>query len=307
MNELEQRANIEAYLTRNSNLSTLEDLLSENIRTHQRFAQEKRNLSQGRRIGRKARSLLFDEIKPLVNSFLGVDSVPDPEIVIQNKARLAATHGIIFGLALTNASLAGYGVLNYFNSNQGEINPIGVGVMAGFIAIQSALAFGQSMEMLNIQSKYKPGMIMLESNRQVTLTIDYAHEYDHHIQHLKMSDSILRTPMAEGHARGVELAVAEEYSTRTGNNAYLYHANFRRVSDMYNTYGYLCAKQDRKRTIPKPEDVTLVYERQGKRVYFGEGYSRHPLGVAAMQVAQVHHGSRIYRDTLKGEFDFLAA
>lgn len=125
----------------------------------------------------------------------------------------------------------------------------------------------------------KKKLVVVAEKNTVNAVGIVAHEYTHFVQHATtrlIDDKHATSPVSEGHARSVELAVARSFAERHCNPAYLLAPLEHAVGDLKRA----CSKN---------------LKRLGD----------HSLGYAAMAIAETLHGRDVYRRVIQSDFSFL--
>ena len=144
-------------------------------------------------------------------------------------------------------------------------------------------------------SKNYCGLIeLVEAPRSSFIPVT-AHEYAHHLQQIKRLLFRQYFTFLEGHARGVERTIAEQYREKEDNEAFLWDISNKTVEELKLAYQWACASLGEK---PKKS--------LGKtRTQYGGFFTKqdpHTLGNALFRLYEAIHGKDIYRQAIHGEF-----
>ncbi|MBN2142075.1 hypothetical protein JW711_01975 [Candidatus Woesearchaeota archaeon] len=134
---------------------------------------------------------------------------------------------------------------------------------------------------------------------RVHLILSASHEYTHHVQIAYKIQTEYYPIFSEGHARGVERHIAEEYLALEKNEAFLLPPLQRAVSDVKMTYIWFCAVNacEPRRSLLRsisPSDFS-------NQIFFDQyGEPRpHALGNALFMMNEEVSGKKIYPKAVK--------
>lgn len=304
MLELTQRANVEQFIK--TNIGALEEILNQTAQKYLAMQKEKGKYDFGQNLTPERLKNLADEVIRDTNGFLGI-SYTSPanlstlclprEIKINDVAKYALGASAFVALTksfdgftgsdLRTAAIAGvlFGVGTWVYMNQ----PMNQLYMDQFY---------HSTSKLDAQRKF----MMISENKEVTAVGEIAHEYTHLLQN-SFTDLLLekRNPIAEGHARGVEGAVASIFAQRYGNPAYLFYPTKSTAQELKDAYLLICGENG---ISPRKPLVSLpIPDIRGQKYKFPGHH--HSIGAAAMSIAQSQHGDKVYRRVMNNDFLFL--
>lgn len=136
-----------------------------------------------------------------------------------------------------------------------------------------------------------------------------AHEYTHHIQYHKGTEPEKNKFFAEGHARGVQRAIAQKHAAEENNSAFLYETTRCGLAEFKRTYEKICkvAGVKRKRKLL---NVQTRLEHSGAWYnilrFFTQPTHHHARGHTFFYLHEKTFGQNIYGDILHGNYDLRA-
>ncbi len=113
-----------------------------------------------------------------------------------------------------------------------------------------------------------------------------AHEYAHHVQKKQGLALFDNRVLLEGHARGVERHISELYCEREGNDAFMYGIYNRTITELQQTYGWICRRLEikgREEFLPKKQTREI---------------GPHAAGNTLFLLWEQTKGSEIYKEVL---------
>lgn len=262
-------------------IEPLEDILDEELNTHDWFAENKSSLNKGCIPDKKHLDNIFREIKPEVHEFLDIkDDIPSPSYNY---------FSLFNGEKEANNLLLQYALSGLFLvAIQPPFNLFSL-VMGWFTYKQHKYLVKE-----DCSYRWQEGKIRLAKKNISDLKPIFAHEYDHYIQHFYGTNFFQSSIFPEGHARGVQKEIAIRLSKEENNKAYLQHLNHLTVMEIGNIYNHLC------KVLGRTTKPSLA-----KRIKYDFNYLTcpHSYGNALMSVLERTHGKKIYSDILKGKLD----
>ena len=129
-------------------------------------------------------------------------------------------------------------------------------------------------------------LITVAPLRRTSLIPGIAHEYAHYIHYRKGLGDLCYDLFAEGHARGVERHIAEEYKEKEDNEAFLYDILEETACELKYAYIWVCKELDKKpkKSLLKVGDKGKIFE--------------HDLGNAFFSIYETLYGKDVYKETL---------
>lgn len=290
--ELTQKSHVESFIEKN--IEVLEDSLNKKAQKYLTIQKHKKNYDFGHNIKPEKLNELSCEVIQDTKKFLKITNAPPVNFSMFYPPR-DLKKGINIGLGtFTFATLAE-------SINGLTINDL---KLAGGIAI----AFGGYAVLNNIREHSNScydvnNIIKINEKKEVNLVGVIAHEYTHHLQH-SLTDLIKnkRNPIVEGHARGVEEIIANNFAQRYDNFAYMFDPLSRTTKELKHAYSSICKK---KRINPKKSLINLPISEPKGLLCGSRGY-HYSIGFAAMSIAETQQGKKIYRDILKNDSSFLS-
>ncbi|MFA5888513.1 MAG: hypothetical protein WC852_07430 [Candidatus Nanoarchaeia archaeon] len=290
MIELTYQKNIESYIQENSNLDALGDCLDKTANEYLELKKRKASLDFGTTLDSPGLQDLFEEVKTRTEQFLCVKDIPETAcfkgcVPTPTKIWLAASSCVVASGFLFSNSLVTGGII----------------IAGGFSFGLSLIFAGEYLSSYYDNEKKRIG---IRNKEKANAAGVIAHEYTHHIQETKTimeKKEDFFNPICEGHARGVQIAVSRMYAQEHDNPAYIYRALKKSAIELKSAYMFACRKSNR-----KPSKALKKLAVPEKRFgYWSEGH-HYRIGVAAMQIAELKHGSEVYSRVAHNDFSFLA-
>ncbi len=157
-------------------------------------------------------------------------------------------------------------------------------------------------------SFYHPGqsLITVHTLLRAELIPIAGHEYAHHVHFCQGLEYVPREIFMEGHARGVQKHIAESYSQKEGNEAFLYDISEKTIHELANAYGWLCKRLNKipKDSLLKMDVYSDILEMFRGGTFGDREPSNHALGNAFCSIYESLHGKDIYKQMVHGEFKF---
>ncbi len=292
--------NLERLLLREENIVVLEDLLNTEAQRLERLQKCKENdkLNLGERVSPDELTELFPRICTEVDDFLGIQECDMPTCGYFNL--LKDGKSILALYTLSSLEVAGAVTSLVINQNLAPIHSIyvGMGVMQFVMA-----TFLYSM---NKSASYtlSSNTITLERTPRTVLIPTAAHEYTHHLQGREGIKEWKYIIFMEGHARGVQKHVSEDYMRREDNEAFLYNVLDYTVGEFKSVYSWMCKKfgQQQKNSLLKTKTSRDLDESLCRLIFKKPTF--HAIGNALFSIYQAQQGNHIYRDMIHGRFQF---
>ncbi len=290
--------NMERRLLRPENISILEDLLDKEAQRLERLQKLKENdkLNLGDKVSPDELTELVPQICTEVDRFLEIDGNV-PKFGYYNLFRSP----LILGLyTLSALEVAGAATLMVADQNP-EINPL-------FFAGMGAMQFGLAalLHAINKDSSYTPSSktIILERSPRTVLIPIAGHEYTHYVQHREGIKDGGYNIFQEGHARGVQKQVSEEYMEREDNEAFLYDVLNSTVGEFKSAYVWMCKNlgQQPKESLLKTKTSRDSDESAHRLVW--RSPTQHAIGNALFSIYEALQGRQIYKHMIHGNFKF---
>lgn len=233
-----ENPNMKRRLLNVDNIPILEDLLDREAQRLERLQKRKENdkLNLGNNVSPDELTELFPQICTEVDRFLDIGgNVPKFGYFNLLKPGLSTT-SILLMYTLASLEVAGAATLMVADQNP-EIDPL---VFAGMGAMQFGLTV--LYHSMDKSSSYTPSSkaITLEKTVRTVLIPAASHEYTHYLQHREGIEGTNYSIFKEGHARGVEKQVAEDYRKREDNEAFLYDVLDSTVGEFKSAYVWMC-------------------------------------------------------------------
>lgn len=275
---------IERYVSNHADL--LEELISAHIEEYEALKKQPHDF--GERLSLPEMEGPIREAVVETKHFLGMSEAPDVRWSVYDPKSIplrSAKVGAITYLATVVSLLAGGSSLE-----DAATNALWFGLAFGGGAMAHLFREG-------FETYYHPGeqKIHLSDLERISLSVDAAHEYTHHLQNTFSQTLAKNRMLGEGHAIGVDGAVARLLSERYDNTAYtLYHLSRarRHLRDAYQSTRTAQGHEQKESPIPQIDRFFRA--------------RHHTLGYAMMAIAEARYGTKIYRDVLEDDFSFLA-
>ena len=291
MIDLTQRPHVERFIA--NHLEVLEDILNQRS---QEYAGAK-DVAKKYRFGPHLTFDRLDELGPVITretrDFLDVqaaDPVSIDMLTVPEIVRKGTTGALVaFGVSLASYVPAGIAV-----AELGYATLIGIG-FGGAVVAQMFRDDGFPL----FQSS--DNQIKIGIAREATVPCIIAHEYTHFLQKTRTQLNFKsNNPIIEGHARGVEQAIARLHSEQSDNPAHQYDTLCRVARELKQAYLYITRTagiHQRKslRDAPSPH-VGWIHR------ILAHHYS---MGTAAMSIAEALHGDQVYRNVMRNDISFL--
>lgn len=292
MIELSRRSNVELYIR--NNLEALEEILNQRANLYLAAKNEKGKYDFGQKLTPDTLRKLAVEVIRDTKDFLQVTDTPPAYISMFHLPRDIKRGAYITLGIFTIATLAE--LTNGLTFKDLRTN----GLIALLFGVGTVLTM-QRDHLLSVFDGSEKRIRMGEKNEVEAVGV-VAHEYTHRLQ-----DSFTdltgetRNPIAEGHARGVQGAVANNFAQRYDNPAYLFSHIDCTAKELKDAYLFICRENG---ISPKKSLASLPIPKVRKGLYkfFGHHYS---IGVAAMSIAEAQNGTKVYKDVIKNDVSFL--
>ena len=301
-----ENPNMERLLLRGENIPPLEELLNAEAQRFKKLQElkEQGKLNFGDKIKSDELRELFPKISAEVNGLLGVESIDTPSFGYYSLFRPGLNTTPIMLAYVISASIpimAGTSMLINQNLERSSLIIAGMGALALIATAQTHWEMTKFIH-YNPLSKF----VNLKRDLRAKLIPSAGHEYTHHIQNLKVASGVLRKYyiFREGHARGVERHLSNDYREREDNEAFLYDILDTTVGELKSAYVWLCRK------LGKPVRKNLLKTKSSS----GEAGSLvglisikpspHSIGNTLFSLYEAQYGKRIYSDMIQGNFAF---
>ena len=283
------------------NISAIEDLLDkESIRLERLERLKKDNkLDLGKKLSSKELKELFPKICTEVDEFLGIQNgeVPKYEYYDLMTPGLNTTP-ILICYALTSIMVAGSVTSLFIDKNPGTHYIDAVIGTLQFTTVALLDSINRNRGSRFNQSSKK---VTLEKIARTDLIPTIGHEYAHSVQDRQGLIYKKHSIFQEGHARGVEKHLAQMYSEREDNEAFLYDTSKRTVGEFKRSYLWMCTQlgqEPNKNLLKTNNDINDL----GKKI---KEPSSHAIGNALFSIYKAQKGSKIYNQMIHGNFQFI--
>lgn len=256
---------------------------------------------------------LLEEVKKDVDDFLGIKDISAPKLLPYSIFNWSTSYAFLL-IFLFGAALAFLGLFFWYSFYARWFMLIlGAGfIYFGYIVVDRVVFYGSRVAS---SYSYNPltRTIIAPANpgsygRRAELAHILAHEYAHHVQKIfGMGHDFSKKLnfLKEGFAIGVQVHIAEIYSARENNDAFLFGTLDEIVGAMQGVYIWLTrllevpfAKRPKwVKTSRRPFEPMLGRETSVKTP------SVHALGCVFFLLFESSYGARIYGDILRGEFE----
>jgi len=159
--------------------------------------------------------------------------------------------------------------------------------------------------------KYPLGMIKLGRQRKKPLVVPcLAHECAHYVQYQVFSFPIMFKRddpydyFKEGHARGVQRFIAQEYKEKEDNEAFLYTIRSKSVGELKSSYLWVC------KHLEKPPRNSLLRVKTSRDVVEVDEKTlwgrptAHSIGNTLFHLYEKEQGNQIFKMMIQGTFKF---
>lgn len=299
-----ENPNMKRRLLNVDNIPILEALLDREAQRLERLQKCKENdkLNLGNNVSPDELTELFPQICTEVDRFLEVDG-DVPKFGYYNLLRLELGSTSILSLyTLASLQVAGAATLMVADQNP-EIDPLVFAGMGAILFVQAALLHSS-----NKDSSYTPvsKTIILERSPRTVLIPTASHEYTHYLQHREglIKQRFKYSIFSEGHARGVQKHVSEEYMEREDNEAFLYDVLDSTVGEFKSAYVWMCKKlgQQPKESLLKTKTTRDADESVNRLVW--RCPTPHAIGNALFSIYEARQGRQVYNHMIHGNFQF---
>lgn len=248
---------------------------------------------------------LFPHICTEVDAFLGIQDVVVPRVGYPNIFKLGlVTTPALGGFILSISQLATTLLSPLFTEQNYVINK----QFADEIALNTIICImAVALYQISHVAQYDSlsNKITLERVPRAELIPTVGHEYTHSVQRRKgVLSSNNYLIFGEGHARGVEKHLAEDYREKEDNEAFLYPSSDRTVGEFKSAYIWMCRKLEQQ---PRKSLLKIKTSRDRgeslERLIRGEPTS-HAIGNALFSIYEALHGRGIYQQLIFSKFQF---
>ena len=313
MIELTLRDNVEKYIA--NNIDVLEDRLEDIAERYLTLKEQKDSFDYGEKLTKKNLDVILRPATIAAKKVLGIEEKFPVGVHIFDLKKTSVyglkVGGAIFGIGMVVRLFDGFqtsdiwyslliaggitavGILRQFqddgrpifHSDRNTITLSGTNTVEGYAVLAHEFVHRIQESKTDLSSRLeKPGP------KYVKKVINWFYNLKH-----------IMKPIAEGHARGVQLKVCEEYFEETGNPTNLFYSLDQTAPEMRHAYERVCKKYDiSKKEIPGVDQIPKIKGIRHKL----ERY-HYCIGTAAMQIAEAKHGTKVYRDVLKKDYSFL--
>lgn len=295
-----ENRNLESIVGQEDNLPLVEQVLDAEAARLQRLQalQRQKRLDFGRTVSQDELDDLFPKIKRDVDDFLGMTTIGMPRYRHYNLFK----DGRVFPLwcGVTLLSVCGSLFRLMLNSSIGNVS---LNLSVGIAAVGTWVQLYR-IDNTSFYARSSETVILERGLPRTTLIPLAAHEYAHHIQHARGLDGNEYFILKEGHARGVERHVAEEYREREDNEAFLYHILDETVGEFKSAYLWMCRKvhHQPKRSLLKIKTSRDYHERIERLMK--RKPTPHALGNVLFSIREARYGRLDYGDMLRRDFQF---
>ncbi len=314
---------LEGFIGQKENFELLEDCLSDTTSVYLALRQRKSNLDFGGPVTHDTLDAIVPKVAEETMRFLEVSDVPDIDYELRTlwDAIKTCSKGTLVNLIVSEIgllSIRGFEEITGALTKQVPWLPISkmdsdfLVYFGGIVVLYHGIMFLQryhtggigSLITSHLDSEDKK--IRLAVNNAVSVVGDFAHEYAHVIQILKKVGIAVGDPIREGHARGVERAVARAFAEQDDNPAYNYQPLRRTASDLKDAYLFICKKTHRtpRESLRKSK---ISNTRNRIQIFHGRRSISHEysIGTSAFCVAEARHGLIIYQNVLRNDYSAL--
>ena len=303
-----ENSNLERRLLRTDNIPVLEELLNRDSQILEKLQKlkEDNKLDMGNKITTKELKELFPKICTEVDDFLGIQSKDTTKVEYSSLFKLGIeSTSCLLLYALSAISLIEPG--NLLLTNQGlNLSNVLEGIIGGLIFLEATVLHSTS------GPHYDPlfKKVVLSKTTRTELIPTISHEHTHHLQFsrgLKGYKYLIFNKYSifqEGHARGVERHLSEDYRERENNEAFLYDILDTTVGEFKSAYVWMCKKLDKpvRKSLLKTK-TTRDGDENSER-FMQRKPTPHARGNALFSIYEALHGKQIYNHMIHGNFKF---
>lgn len=244
---------------------------------------------------------LFPQICTKVDNFLGVQNGEVPTFGYYNLLKPGLmTTPILLGYTLSAVQIANALIHIFTHQNVGISHwlCLGVGAMLfELTGVSHSLVKSNGYNQL-----FKK--ITLKRVARTDLIPAAGHEYTHRIQHKNNIFKDKHEIFMEGHARGVEKQLADDYCEREDNEAFLYGISDINVGELKSAYLWMCEKLGQ-----KPREILLKTKTSrdsDESLYRSNNMepTPHAIGNSLFSIYESLKGRKIYNHMIHGDFQF---
>lgn len=287
-------------LLKKENICILEELLNRDSQKLEKLQKIEKNgkLNFGDKVSSEELKELFPKICSEVNSFLNVQDIKIPRFGYYN----------LFSQKMSPSSPLGFysvSAINFasFASSLFAGDPSPENILFGGLTLAIAIY----VHGVSKNSNYSSDRVNLERVPRTELIPVAAHEYTHHIQKEKGLSTIISkkpTIFKEGHARGIERQISENYAQREDNEAFTYDLLNENVGEFKSAYIWMCEKLSYKpiKSLLKTK-TNRDDDESTNHLIFSEPTS-HAIGNALFSIYEASQGKEIYNQMIHGDFKF---
>lgn len=285
---------LEDMLLRRENIPVIEELLireSENLERLKRLRRRK-ELKFGKKIKREEMLCLYPEICREVNDFLGVGfmDMPNAEYFSLFRPELKKMMVLAgYGLSEAAAVFGGSEIL------YGDMNPRDFIISIAGIALLLKTSNIHAHMKIPKYDHHKSRIVVEKTAREKLIPI-IAHEYTHHIQRRRGINKMKWSVFMEGHARGVQRKISQNFMEREDNEAFMYNTLDITLDEFKKAYEFMCEE------LGIPANKNLVKTKTGR--YRKREINSYDIGNALFSILKEKHGDGIYRKMIHGNFSF---
>ncbi len=287
-------------LLKKENICVLEELLNRDSQKLEKLQKLNENgkLNFGNKVSSEELKELFPKICSEVNNCLNVQDIGMPKFGYYNLFSLRWNSFIplycYFASAIDFTSFAG----SLFAEDPSPVNLLFGGLNLAIAAYSHALFKNPH---------YSFGRVNLERVPATELILTIAHEYTHHIQKEKGLSTIISKKYSvfrEGHARGIQRQISENYAQRWDNEAFLFDILDYNVGEFKSAYLWMSKKLKYKpiesllKTKSSQDDDGVI-----NRLFFSKP-SPHAIGNTLFSIYEASQGKEIYNHMIHGNFKF---
>ena len=309
-----ENSNLESRLLRTDNIPVLEELLNRDSQRLEKLQKlkEDNKLDMGNKITTKELKELFPKICTEVDDFLGIQSKDLPKVGYNHlfKLKISPIPILSFYTFYTYLMVvAGTSLINNQNLNTTNLIELGVGVggLVGTAYLHSLMKFKGSSYIRYLDTDLKE--VILEKTPRTELIPAMGHEYTHHVQ---LDEGVIDKGghhgkyliFKEGHARGVERHLSEDYREREDNEAFLYHILNRNIREFKSAYVWMCSMLSKPVRDNLLRTKALLDNYEYRILSSKRKPSLHATGNALFSIYEALHGKQVYNHMIHGDFKF---
>ena len=300
-------SHIERKLLRVDNLSILEELLNRDSQRLEKLQKLKKDnkLDIGKKITTKELKELFPKICTEVDDFLGIQSKGIPKFGYFNLFDLkSASRMNLIEYTSSILQIAIAETLFMIKSDAYITN-----FLFSLVGGKGVYNFLKAKES---HSKMKNGTyyielykeILLEKIQRIRLIPVAGHEYAHHIQHSGGLRDDKYLVFREGHARGVQRHLSEDYREREDNEAFLYKILDSNVGEFKSAYVWICEQLGKSIRSSLLKTKTNRDSAELNNLYTKGKPTPHAIGNSLFSIYEALYGKQIYNHLIHGNFKF---